>query len=499
MTDLVTSDLLSIRDEGKREIEARLVPWGVTVETNDGLEEFHAGSFEGIEPSEVVLRLDHSDPAGGRGLVVEERDDGAYGVLRADTSARGQQILDGVRDGTYRSVSVGFEFDKGRTRTRVQGGRKVWVHDKSAPVQLREVSPTWRPAYKEAAILAVRSEDETPMAEPTPVTEAVAPSPAIASLLERIDQLEERSRQAITVPELTHGAMSFTTDRTIVAERALANIVTTGNEGVVPDAAVNEIIGIIDRTRPFLDSTRRLPTPSAGMNLVVPKITQRPLVAEQMAQKDELASRATIITTVEWPFRTFGGAADLSLQLIKRSSPEYLPLFLELLAEAYAIETEEAAIAALLADADLNAGTAVFSPDDGNISFGESFINAQATSPRLFPDTLWLSTAAVAQMIDAKTDGTNQPLFGNIALNADANGGVNGSVSGLRAVHVPSLDATAVDAIVGPRRGFTWAEDGTYTLTADVPSKAGRDVGIVGLIAFGTWYPAAFTTYALAV
>jgi hypothetical protein len=278
---------------------------------------------------------------------------------------------------------------------------------------------------------------------------------------------------------------------------SLQDIVTGDVPSLVPDATSSELIGIIDRSRPFLESIRRLDTPSSGMNLVVPRLVTRPSVGLQSAEKAVVPNSAVETDAVEFPFVTFHGANDLSIQLIKRSSPEFLPLFIELLGEDYAEKTEDYAVDILLAHADINAGTATFDPLNGDLSFGESFVNAQAISRRMFPDTIWLSTLAVAQMIDAKTDGTNQPMFGSLVLNADANGGVSGSVSGLRAVHVPALDDEAVDAVVGPRRGIGYAEDGTYTLAADVPSKSGRDVGIVGMIAVAPLYPGAFTTYNL--
>jgi phage head maturation protease len=503
MLEFTLPDSFIEANEDTRQITVRLLTWG---EVSGGGDTFEPGSFGEVDPASVVLRQDHADPALGRG--VSYADDGVAPTMtfQLDGTSKSSDLLRGIKDGTYRGVSVGADPIERRGKT--VDGRHVTAYVRA---RLAEVSATWRPAFLSAAVLATHSQEETVVDE-NPAVEASAPAPDLTAINDRLAALEEFSRkEAIDVPEPPKDFDKRKQPRKLTARAdfyqsvqsdpqlkyALQDIVTGDVPSLVPDATSSELIGIIDSSRPFLESTRRLDTPSSGMNLVIPRLVTRPTVGEQMTEKAVVPNSAVETDAVEFPFRTFHGANDLSIQLIKRSSPEFLPLFIELLGEDYAEKTEDAAVDVLLAHADINAGTSTFDPLNGDLSFGESFVNAQAVSRRMFPDTIWLSTLAVSQMIDAKTDGTNQPMFGSLVLNADANGGVSGSVSGLRAVHVPALDDEAVDAIVGPRRGFAWAEDGTYTLAADVPSKSGRDVGIVGMIAFAPWYPAAFTTYNL--
>jgi len=283
-------------------------------------------------------------------------------------------------------------------------------------------------------------------------------------------------------------------DQRELQARVVADLVTADNLGVVPPMFAGDLRETIDATRPFFSSVRRLNIPRAGMQLTVPVIETRPTTGVQSSEKAELASTATSITAANFDPITIGGYGDISLQLLKRSDPSYLELYLDLLAEAMSIDADDQAVDALLAEAAVNEG-GTLDPEDA--SLGAAWANAAAVSRRLTPDNIWLSSAAVAAFIDAKASGTNAPLYSNLQGNFTAAGGTGGTISGLRPIHVPALDDEAVDIVVGPSRGMAVAEDGSYVLQVDVPARAGRDVALVTMIWVAVLYPAAFTTFTL--
>jgi hypothetical protein len=417
----------------------------------------------------------------------------------------------------------------GGTQTVTRNGRRVRVHNR---VALRGASMTYRPAYGEqAAVLAVRSQEpqteitvtetlEAPVAgvdaTPDRVLAAIAQIEARSAafqavqekFLERLEHMEEQNRSSFEIPnpgpdspKFSKGDWLKTVVRMINGEsiprdqmRALEDVITTDNPGVVPPTYLKEMIGVIDASRPFLSTTRRLEEPDT-MKLTVPVITQRPLAGVQATEKTEVESRKTLITSTDFDAITIAGAGDLSIQIIKKSTPAFLDLWMDLLAEAYAIEAEDQAIQALFnAIGGVGSGVAL---NPANTAFGAAFV-ASFDAIRRPPDTIWLSTQAVGEFIDAKATTTNQPLYPGLTASATAAGGITGVISGLRPVHVPTLDAHGAYAIVGPSSGFAWAESGTYTLQADNPTLAGRDIALVGLLYPAPWYPAAFTAYNVA-
>ena len=560
LRSLVFEANVSVRNLTKRELDVSIAPFGQSIETMSGPEEIEFGAFRGSDPSKVLLMgLEHEVHLGlsqdgkvipvrrpiGKALSIEERSDGAYATFRVAKTASGDEILALADEGVVTGVSIEMGRNA-RTRTEKRQGRRTTVVEFA---DLRAVSPTYHPAYAEARVLAVRSQqqEDAPVAteEKVPATgtpdqeshtttsmDTTAITAAINAgfesvqarsngpdliaaqekLIERLEKVEEQSRASFQIPSapedkgdpdfqsgewmklVLKGMSGDQINNQELQARVAADLVTADNLGVIPPMFTGDVRETIDTSRPFLESTRRLNIPRAGMQLTVPVIETRPTTGVQSSEKAELASTATSITSGNFDPITIGGYGDISLQLLKRSDPSYLELYLDLLAEAYGIDADDQAVDALLAQTAVNEGG---TQDPEDAAFGTAWANASAVSRRLIPDRIWLSSTAVAAYIDAKANGTNAPLYSNLQANFTAGGGAGGLISGLRPVHVPALDDEAVDMIVGPSRGFGWAEDGTYTLQVDVPARAGRDVGLVGMLWFAPMYPAAFTTYTL--
>ena len=531
---------IHVRDEAKRELDIRLLSWGEVIQTTDGTEEFVRGAFDGSDPSRVKLMgMEHAAQISvghdgkpkltrvptGKGVSYEDRDDGPHMTFRVSKTQAGDDQLELARDGIVTGASVEFMRVDGGTVTERRGSRR---HSRHVRADLRGVTTTYQPAYPTAQVLAVRSEEEPVTEQTTPETPApfdfataITPYKSdqdakFGEVFAKLDAMEESARSRFELPAAPSDDAANPNDgfgtgqwmslvlRMMSGERVnqkeletrlVADLITADNLGVVPEAFLTEMIGIIDPSRPFLSSTRRLDTPDAGMTLNVPVLETRPTVGVQADEKDELASTPTSITSTSFEAVSIGGYGDISIQLLKRSSPSYLSLYVELLLEAYATLADDRAVDTLLAASGINTGAAL-DPADGPL-FGDAWQNATEVSNRLSPDTIWMSSDAVRRFINAQDPTTTQPIYGNLAGAFSASGGAGGTISGLRPVHVPALNDEAYDVIVGPSRGFAWAEDGTYTLQVDVPARAGRDVGIVGMLWFMPLYGAAFTRYAL--
>jgi len=343
------------------------------------------------------------------------------------------------------------------------------------------------------------------------VLDALQPAaPDFTALYERMDAIKAAlaTREAVPPPgdtppllnrgEWFHaalGAMTGDQGSTALLQRALADNITTGNVGVMPPTYRQSFItDTIDPSRPFMSSTRRVPVPETGTKLIMPTITQRPSVGPQLTEKTAIASRAVTTGTTEFDMETYAGGGDVSWQLIRRASPSFGALFLDLLGEAYAKNTEAAALLDGLANAQAGGAADLSDPSTWR---GLAATNTLTAVQRL-PDTIWLSTEAVGAFLNAvSSDGRpTYPALGpsNAQGTASIGGGV-GSTEGLRAVVTPAM---ASGFAVGWSGSFAWAEEGTFQLSVDRPDVLGRDTAIYGFVWFAPLYPDGITKFSIA-
>lgn len=158
------SDLELSRDDSEgRTVHGIVVPFGPTIEVDDGFgrfkERFDRGAFTRTiaeRGSRVKLLVSHQHRSLPIGKAVELREDaaGLFGAFRVSKTPEGDNALELVRDGVVDSFSVGFV----PVRDRRHGDVTVRIE-----VALREASLVAFPAYEGALIAGVRAESH-----PTP-------------------------------------------------------------------------------------------------------------------------------------------------------------------------------------------------------------------------------------------------------------------------------------------------------------------------------------------
>lgn len=521
---------------------------------------FRPGVFGTVDPSQIRLRMDHDDPPTGIGIAFRDEADAPYMDFRVSKTQRGDEQLTLALDGVSRGTSPGFRDVLGKPQQKLIDGQLTTVYGPGSAV-LAEVSTTWSPTFEGDGVMYVLNRDESgrpaekgdgPMAEPQEApavgaidyaplaqmtadaidkvlsehrkaTETAQTDSKIQLLLSKHDELIELQRAQFAVPQATeqkkaklHHWVEYTLRRMAgdtfgpseLKELALDDVVTTEQPGAVPSVFTADYDDLINSDRPFLNSTRQIAPPRTGTSMTLPIVTTRAVAGTQAgsAEKGVLTTTVTKVGTGTFAYQSVFGGADISIQMINRAEPSFFDVLTGDMAMAYALDAENKAIDALLAGYTDSASVA-HAPQDGgtldpeDLNLGQAWLNS-ILAYRRAPDTIWLSAAAVAAFIDAKVQSasgpTGQPLYSQLAAAFTAGSGTGGVLSGLRPIYVPALDDEDVDVIVGPSRGFVWAEDPARRLTADVPEKAGRDIVLAGGIFPAPRFADAFTTYVLA-
>ena len=493
--------------EERREISGKIVPLGTGEigHTNLGAYTFAANSIEIADPSKIKLLSQHDlkKPI-GRMTAAETREDGIYATFKLSRSSGGNDALIMAQEGLVTGLSIGAEILASKPS---KDGHTV-----VSSARLKEVSLVTVPAFASSEILEIAAEEVIPVEE-NPQTESetvvedttVEAAPVEAAAVEAarptvtaMYYTNPRLNLNITAGEYAKAQLNASRGDADARELMAALQVATvaENTGMVPPTYLKDVIGIIDSSRPFIDSIERAALPASGMKIFTPKLGTQAAV-ELTAEGAEFASTDTTVTFQEDNVVKFAGAGKLDLELVDRSDPSFLDLYLRELAASYAQKTDNYA-AKIAADG---------SSDSSSTTIYKAIAKSIADSygvMRQTPNNLLVAPSGGNDDVDyagllGAVDGSNRPLFAAAAPQNAAGlitqGSTNGTVAGLNLVVDPNYTGGTSAIKVGlvyPTMAMRFHESGTLQIRANVVANGQLEIGIYGYVAVVNRYPAAF-------
>ena len=268
-------------------------------------------------------------------------------------------------------------------------------------------------------------------------------------------------------------------------ERAAAvHTLTSDVVGLIPDQHIAQIFEAINTARPVVASSRQIGLTSG--KLTWPSITGRPTVAKQVTEKTNPAYSNMTVIMREQVADTYLGAGNLSWQTINWSSPDALRLFFDLMAEAYAEQTESAACSVV--DAAAAAGGTVGSDDLAGWMAAIAAAAGQVKAAGGRANAIYLDGVTGYHLLGLVA--VENPVF--LTVGPGSLGDASGNMGGLR--FIVSDGFPAATAIVGDSTKLLCAETpgAPVEMRAVEPSIGGLEVGVIGAFASVAALPAAF-------
>ena len=333
-----------------------------------------------------------------------------------EATSRGRDVIQLMRKGHLKGLSIGFtptETDRtpqGLTYTRAQ---------------LHELSLTPLPAYGDQSTVTATREEEPAMSESTETREA--PQVDLAPLTERLDQLESRMARATDtqVREIAPvDALAMQLRDAVEAKkiRALGDVVSGGNAGVLPPTWSSLLRGYLDGNRYLTPRLGSLAFPATGHTLTVPAISQEPTVGPRGTELTAIPGTAMTTDSDTYTAKWIAGGVRVALELVSQSSPEASAVAVQRLLLAYSREAEDT-IATDLTTAAVKTGAALDFTDYG--TFVDSVLDAAHTIRDVtgaFGDKLALSAASWKSLIGLVDADGRRILSVSGPSNADGSG-----------------------------------------------------------------------------
>jgi HK97 family phage prohead protease len=482
------STSITAADAKTRTIFGQIVPFGVAGATSLGPVIFEAGSLHIGENVKVLLEHDGRRPV-GRLVNHSANPSGIMGEMKIAGTTAGSDVLIEAADGLRDGISVGANI----IEHTVRDGQIIVTS-----AELVEVSLVTSPAYDAARVtqVAASADDQTEIVEETKMTEqpieviedvaeVEASHHVAASTYSAPIFTQPRELPALTAGQYAHkmlaaqrgdrSAMDFVT--------AAGEATTTDNAGLIPVPYMREVIGVIDSSRPFVDSIERRALPAAGMSFRIPRWQVFPTV-EETAELGTPSDTMTEIDDLVVDVVKFAGQQRVSIELLERSDPGYLDELLRGLAASYAQQTDLYAFNQGVIGVGGSGGT-------GYVAAIADGIADSAAVMRKNPNRLVVGATRYAALL-SDVDDTGRPLFNATGPTTNA-AGTNvfsrGNVMGLDLV--VDYNIAASNILVYPSDYAAFYESGTAQVRVNVIDTMTVEIAVYGFVALANKYPTA--------
>jgi len=499
---------LTAADTKTRTLTGRIVTWGEEGFTSAGKTVFAKDSITIPKNVKLLLEHDRTRPI-GKLTSYEVTDLGIEASFRiAGTIAGDDSLLEaaeGLRDG----FSVGIKLNEWEN---VDGAMVI------SSSQMIETSLVTDPAIDSARVTEVAA-TETEVSESNDsdikpegedlvsetvsesvTTEAVeaAKSEVTVSASAPVMYSSPRVNLNVTAGQVAKAQLAASRGdadaRDLIAALQVATVAE--NTGMVPPNYLRDVIGIIDSSRPFIDSIERAALPASGMKIFTPKLGAQATVA-LTAEGAEFSSTDTAVTFQEDTVVKFAGAGRLDVELVDRSDPSFLDLYIRELAGSYAQKTDAYAAQIAAQNATQSSSSTIYKAIA--LGIADSFGVVRSTPNRLLVANTGGEDGIDFSGLLGAVDSSGRPLFA-AAVPSNANGLISqgstaGTVAGLSLVvdaNYTGDDANAKHALVYPSNAMRFHESSQIQLRTAVVANGQLDIGLYGYVCVVNRYPAAF-------
>jgi phage head maturation protease len=412
-----------------RTIRGLVVPFGKSGNTSAGPVRFEFGAFGDIDPSEIVLNMEHdrTRPLGrGIGDSLEVSPAGISMAFKIAPTGAGNDALVEASEG----LRPAFSIEANVNEYTIEKGVMV-----VSSAKLEAVAHVTNPAFKDAQISQVAAcdpEDQTTEAEipakdepqETTVDEVTTP---VADEVTAAAVVHAAAPVAYTKPRSPIKTQAHFLEHSIKAQRGnhesaewiahakaedakhvnAADDSFTTNPAFKPIQYVSQVVDNQIGARGAIDAIGTRALPNAGMTVSIPKITTSGSVAET-AEGAGPSETGIVSAYVDATVKAYKGLQRYSVELFDRADPSFYAAMLDNMRRVYAQATEAAVIAELTAGG--TQATATAADVDGIVSF------VKTETPAAYLATGELATRYIAGtsqwgLLIGAQDSSKRPIF----------------------------------------------------------------------------------------